>query len=256
MRGIDVSHHQLPDNFNWNGLKAAGIQFIIARASYGKNTADRQFKRFAELARAHGFVFGAYHFYRQVHSVEEQLALFNKQLESIGGLQPGDLFPALDMEDNRANGDGVPNPKIWNRACDEIGDGWKSRYGGAILYYSSYFPEQLNAHKGDKGWEWMRETGYFHWLADWGSPAGSPRTPYTAKWCIHQHRVSRIPEYSGGDVDQNHAETLSDILIPSKPVEPPSPQPRFREEDVQSLQHIGLLAQEIVDQVQSLLVDS
>src|SRR5574341_614672 len=91
--GFDVSKWQNPKKWNWAALKARGVKFMVARASYGKGLADPTFVRYAELIRANGIVFSAYLFYRQIHSVEEQLALFERQLSLVGGLQNGDMFP-------------------------------------------------------------------------------------------------------------------------------------------------------------------
>ncbi len=221
---LDVSKWQDPSKFDWAALKKRGVTGMIARASYGKNTADSRFVAFAERIRAEGLVFGAYHFYRQTHSVEEQMATFNRQLDAIGGLQPGDFFPVLDMEHNGANGDGAPKAKLWNRACDEIGDAWKAEYGGCILYYSSFFPEWLGAKAGwDRGdpiddWTWMLEPGYRHWLADYSCDPGSPRGPYSPRWHIHQPKPRKVPEYHSGkaEVDydvMNPDATLGELRI-------------------------------------------
>lgn len=42
-KGIDVSKHQ--GTINWEKVKAAGIQYAIIRAGYGRNNIDPQFKR-------------------------------------------------------------------------------------------------------------------------------------------------------------------------------------------------------------------
>jgi glycosyl hydrolase family 25 len=195
IQGLDLSHWQNPEKMNWSALKAAGYQFIIARANYGKGAADRNFVRFAELARLNGLKFSAYLFYRQIHTVEEQLELFDTQLKKIGGLQPGDLFPALDMEDNSANGDGKPNAGVFNSACFKIADSWRHKYGGTLLYYSSLFPASwLGLDKG----AWRNQPGFYHWLADYSRPVGQPRHPDDPSWHIHQPQPRTIPEYAGG----------------------------------------------------------
>jgi len=221
--GLDVSKWQNPEAFDWVALgehhqrlteeTGTGLLFI-ARATYGAHTEDKRFVRFHELCKRHGLIFGAYHFYRQVHSVESQLAAWQRQMDRIGGLVVGDLLPTLDMEHNGVNGDGDPVKQTWNRACDEIGDGWKDAHGGAILYYSSYFPDWLGAHQGHQGWKWMHEPGYYYWLADYSSPPGAPRSPYQPKddagkrvWHLHQPKPRPISMYSKGqaDIDRDFA---------------------------------------------------
>lgn len=191
IEGLDVSHWQNPDKFDWEELKERGVKFMVARASYGKSTADRQFVKFAEKIREHGLTFGAYLFYRQIHTVEEQMALFDRQLELIGGLKPGDMYPVLDMEHNGANGDGRPKAKLFSDSCHRIAEQWRDEYGGVIIYYSSYFPEYLKPHH-----EWIDDN--FSWLADYDREPGSPRTPYTDTWHIHQPKPRKIPEYANG----------------------------------------------------------
>lgn len=203
IRGLDVSHHQDPKLFDWAALRASGVEFMVARAAYGK-TLDRQFVAFAERVRSNGIKFGAYLFYRQTQTVEEQLAAFNKQLELIGGLKTGDMFPVLDMEDNAANGDGQVNPVLFSNSCFSIANSWREQYGGAILYYSSYFPQKLTANA-----MWRNTPGFYHWLADYGTsahptPPGQPRNPYTPVWHLHQPLPSKDPAYVGGSVVVDH----------------------------------------------------
>src|SRR5574341_9586 len=221
--GFDVSKWQNPKKWNWAALKARGVKFMVARASYGKGLADPTFVRYAELIRANGIVFSAYLFYRQIHSVEEQLALFERQLSLVGGLQNGDMFPVLDMEDNQANGDGPVNGPVFSAACMKIADGWRERYGGCVLYYSSFFPSHFGLRP-----EWMKGPDLYHWLADYNKEPGKPRTPYTPQWHLHQPRPRRVTEYAGGNADVdydvvNPALADFDTLLIKLPAEEPSP---------------------------------
>jgi GH25 family lysozyme M1 (1,4-beta-N-acetylmuramidase) len=213
IEGFDCSHWQKPQLLNWATMAERNM-FLIARATYGAKTADRSFGEFARLAREHGIPFGAYLFYRQTQTVESQLALFDEQLKAIGGLQEGDFFPVLDMEGNEANGDGTVNPKLFNRACDEIGDAWKRRYGGCILYMSAYFPSHLGPQSQ---WEWTREVGYYYWIAQYGVAPGECSERYLP-WHIHQHigdAGPHSPLYNGGKtaIDQNVAPDIERLLI-------------------------------------------
>lgn len=221
-QAIDVSKWQDPSKFDWDGLTEYSEQLrqttghpliLIARATYGANMRDERFAQYATISRSRKFIFGAYHFYRQTHSVEAQMAAWNQQMDAIEGLQSGDLFPVLDMEDNRTNGDGRVKKKLWNRACDEIGDALKEEYGGCILYYSSFFPDMLDAHKKDANWRWMQEEGYHHWLADYSRPDGQPRNPYTPTWALHQSKPSPMPFYNRGQspIDKNFANPDFDL---------------------------------------------
>jgi lysozyme len=252
--GFDVSKWQPPTNWDWSAvddlnaeLKATKGRSLIfvARASYGARLLDKRFAKYAELARKHGLLFGAYHFYRQVHSVEDQMRVWEKAMEQIDDLQPGELYPVLDMEDNAINGDGRVNKRLWNRACDEIGDAWAMRYGGCILYYSSFFPDMLDAYKKDAEWEWMQEEGYFHWLADYSSEPGYPRTPYTDEWHLHQARPRVVPMYRGGPVDANFAPSdldVQELLIPEgicKPKDSGSPEVHLEDDPLEDIYEGG-----------------
>lgn len=214
--GFDVSKWQDPGRWDWKQLgelsskleETKGRKLIfVARATYGARKLDERFAQYAKLVRENGLLFGAYHFYRQVHTVDEQLRNWDKAMELIGDSRPGELFPVLDMEDNSVNGDGRVRKKLWNKACEEIGQTWVDRYGRCILYYSSYFPDLLDAYRDDPDWMWMRDPQYIHWLADYSAETGNPRTPYTNEWHLHQARPKSVPYYAKGKspVDCNYA---------------------------------------------------
>lgn len=224
IEGFDVSSWQDPEKWDWDGLKRRGVQFLVARASYGKGTADRHFKRYAALAHEHEIAFGAYIFYRQIHSVEEQLAVFDRQVDAAGGLLPGDILPVLDMEENSANGDGRPKAQLFGDACLRILDEWREQYGGAIAYYSSYFPEYLKVSGTLDRWnrDFRNGANLRHWLADYDRDPGKPRTPYTNAWALHQPRPRKVPEYARGSqvVDYDVAAgTIDALLIRANPPE-------------------------------------
>jgi len=196
-KGFDVSHHQNPKLLKFD--MAQGVtDFMIARANYGKDTSDRQFVEWAKRIRGARIVFGAYMFYRQIHSVEDQLAVFDRQLDLIGGLKAGDMYPVLDMEENHANKDGrrrdgFPKAKFFSDSCRRIAEAWKDQFGNCILYYSSFFPEYLKEHKA-----WIKDgegKDYLHWIADYSVPDGRPRTPYSPHWNLHQPKNRTSPIY-------------------------------------------------------------
>ena len=59
-KGIDISAWQSTPNFE--KVKAAGVQFVIARAGYGKNNIDKQFHRNAAECNRLGIPLGVYWF--------------------------------------------------------------------------------------------------------------------------------------------------------------------------------------------------
>lgn len=78
-RGIDVSHHQ--GEIDFQKVKAAGIEFVILRAGYGKENpsaqTDRMFRRNYSGAVQAGLPCGAYHYsYAKTPREAEQEADF------------------------------------------------------------------------------------------------------------------------------------------------------------------------------------
>ena len=61
VRGIDVSHHQ--GVIDWQRVKASGQTFAFIKATEGADFRDTRFSQNWQLARQHGLVTGAYHFF-------------------------------------------------------------------------------------------------------------------------------------------------------------------------------------------------
>ena len=59
-KGIDVSYHQ--GTINWPEVKAAGIEFAMLRAGYGKGNVDAKFHEYAGECTRLGIPFGVYWF--------------------------------------------------------------------------------------------------------------------------------------------------------------------------------------------------
>uniref|UniRef100_A0A6M3ILB6 Putative glycoside hydrolase n=1 Tax=viral metagenome TaxID=1070528 RepID=A0A6M3ILB6_9ZZZZ len=228
--GWDVSEWLPPGLWDWEALRAASAErveagrpplFIIARATYGTKV-DATVAEYARLCRAHGVVFGAYMFFRQVHTVAEHLAAWTRAMDLVDGLRDGEIVPALDLEDNVAHGDGPVRAAIWNDACPEIVARWRDYYGGAMVYCSSGFPTALGPPAAHA---WMWDPGVRHWVADWAMPDGDPRTPFhRAPWSIHQPMRRASPEFAGGrhaiDVLALSPRGLAELLIDRDPYWP------------------------------------
>jgi hypothetical protein len=217
---FDASTWQAPDNWDWPGF-AANADGLIARASYGAGTKDRYFQRYAELVRGTGKLFGSYAFYRQTQEWQRQLDVYMAQLMSVQ-VGPGDVYPALDLENNVTNGDGEPLKSKFNVDARLMAEALRAEYGKCILYMSAFFPEWLGARadgSGGDAWKWILEDGYLHWIADFSRPAGRPRVPYTPDWHIHQAGPQKTPLYANGTADVDHdylreGVSLSDLTIP------------------------------------------
>lgn len=97
IHGLDISHYQ--GAINWQQLQQAQqapvpLRFIFMKATEGETLADSLFQRNFALARQHGFIRGAYHYFLPSKSVVQQALFFIKNVK----LQDGDLPPVLDVE--------------------------------------------------------------------------------------------------------------------------------------------------------------
>jgi lysozyme len=96
--GLDVSKFQ--PSVDWAKVKAAGMQFVFIRASYGVGSnSEPTFKPHWQGAKAAGLIRGAYHFFVPADDGAAQAQLFLSQMKSA--LAPGEsvYLPAvLDVE--------------------------------------------------------------------------------------------------------------------------------------------------------------
>lgn len=94
--GIDVSEFQ--GEIDWDLVATIEeeypIEFVVIRATAGKDKADEQFKANWLGAKRRNIIRGAYHYYRPNENSLEQAKLFIKTVH----LQKGDLPPILDIE--------------------------------------------------------------------------------------------------------------------------------------------------------------
>lgn len=83
-KGIDVSEHQ--GSIDFNKVKAAGINFVIIRAGYGKyiNQKDKYFEQNYKNAKAAGLNVGAY-WYSYADSVEDVKLEAKVFMQAIAG---------------------------------------------------------------------------------------------------------------------------------------------------------------------------
>ena len=69
-KGTDVSKWQPHEKVDWNKLRAAGIEFMIARASLGQRTTDSCYQAHCAGARAAGIATHAYHYLTAINEPE------------------------------------------------------------------------------------------------------------------------------------------------------------------------------------------
>ena len=98
IHGIDISHYQ--GNIDWATLRRDGvidscpIRFVMIKATEGADKVDEKFVRNFRLAREHGFMRGAYHFFSTQSTAADQARYFISNVR----LERGDLPPVLDVE--------------------------------------------------------------------------------------------------------------------------------------------------------------
>lgn len=98
IHGIDVSVHQ--SNINWGMVKNThsdniAIGFVFIKATEGLSDADKQFNKNWQQLAQFGIVRGAYHFFLATKNGTLQAQNYIHTVQ----LQPGDLPPAVDVEE-------------------------------------------------------------------------------------------------------------------------------------------------------------
>ncbi|AUS04543.1 glycoside hydrolase family 25 protein [Pseudotamlana carrageenivorans] len=99
--GIDISHYQ--GEIKWHEVKGAdqSIEFVFIRSTMGKDGKDTRYHKNWADAKEHGFIRGAYHYYRPN---EDSNAQFKNFAETVT-LVDGDFPSILDVEEPSKFGD-------------------------------------------------------------------------------------------------------------------------------------------------------
>lgn len=92
VHGIDVSRYQ--GKINWTEVARTPVDFVFIKASEGASLQDSFFHYNWKQTHAKGLKRGAYHFFRPLVPVEEQVRNFIQ----LVNLKEGDLAPVLDVE--------------------------------------------------------------------------------------------------------------------------------------------------------------
>lgn len=193
--GIDVSKWQ--GTINWTKVAGAGVKFAIIRVSDGKNTIDAKFESNWAGAKAQGIVVGAYQFFRPSQDPIVQADIL---LDKMGTLQPGDLPPVIDVEDN-----GGMSSSAVAAAVKKWIDHVEAATGvKPIVYTGRYFWQDYV-----KSTAW---SDYNLWIAHYTN--GCPNIPSQwSNWAMHQYSESgSVPGISGG-VDMNRFNGTYDDLL-------------------------------------------
>jgi lysozyme len=167
--GMDLSQYQDRQDINWKSLSIANqsiqLQFVILRASMGKNGQDKQFKNYWLKAQKQQLVRGAYHYYRPDEEAMPQIENYLKRVK----LESGDLPPILDVEKlpkRLSKAEFVANVKTALKALEN------AYHQKPILYtYAYFYRDYLQADLAD----------YPLWLANYNwvdEPSTDANTPY------------------------------------------------------------------------------
>ena len=132
VHGIDISHYQ--GNISWqelalNQTNIYPIHFIFMKATEGGDLDDKMFGDNFELARQHGFIRGAYHFYIPRTDPVKQADFFIRNVK----LKAGDLPPVLDIEvkGKKSKKELQEGVKLWLKRVED-------HYGVKPIIYASY----------------------------------------------------------------------------------------------------------------------
>jgi lysozyme len=193
IEGIDVSRWQ--GEPSWSKVKAAGVRFVIAKATQGDALVDPQYARNRARLRAVGIPFTAYHYAGPEASAADAIAEADQFLNTAG-LNGRNLLPVLDLE---LHNDLTPDELAdWARA-------WlmrvEERLGVKAIIYtkSAFWTERM----GDT--TWFADNGYRLWIAHWN--VESPTLPAVnwggRGWTLWQHAVRAGLDGISGKVDRN-----------------------------------------------------
>jgi lysozyme len=161
--GIDVSHWQ--GTVDWPAVHAAGVSFAYIKATDGPAFIDDQYARNRGAATETGIVVGAYHLGRP-SAVAGDGTLEADRFLDVAAPAPGDLVPALDLED-----DGGLAPDALVRWTLEFVARVRERVGVAPVVYVSpaFWTAKLDDALVVAGW------GSPLWVAHWRT--ATPRLP-------------------------------------------------------------------------------
>lgn len=199
MRGIDV--HQDKGDPDWTKVKAAGYGFAWLKVSEGVGfpATDDWYRRNRAAARSAGLRVGGYHYLTTKgggSSPEQEAAFFLSRLD----LEPGDLLPVCDYEQEPADG---------NQAIAFL-DAVEEAIGERPILYT--YPDYLaRSSRADD----LRR--FPLWLASYGPNDGKlhePSVPAGFRLVAHQFTSKgSIPGGVRGDVDLNelHGQDLGRI---------------------------------------------
>jgi len=188
MLGVDVSHwNGSPD---WAAAQAAGVRFVIAKATEGTSWVDPKYASFKRAAESLGLAFTGYH-YATPSSVRGDAVAQADNFVRASALGDSNLVPALDLEETG----GLGTAQLTNWVKDYLAE-VLAKTGVKPLIYTS--PAFWNLKMGNS--TWFADNGYRIWVAHWGVDA--PRVPAQSwnglGWTLWQFADDpALPGFSG-----------------------------------------------------------
>lgn len=186
-KGIDVSKHQ--GKIDWTKVKAAGVQFAMLRAGYGRydNQKDEQFEANYKGATAAGIPVGAYHYSyaTTAEQAKQEAEVF------LGWIKGKNLtYPvAFDIEDKKQANLGVSViSDIIRTFCEAV-----EAAGYYVVVYANkdWLTNRIDADCKSR---------YDIWLAQWTS-----KPTYTGSYGMWQYTSDGAVDGIEGRVDMNIA---------------------------------------------------
>jgi GH25 family lysozyme M1 (1,4-beta-N-acetylmuramidase) len=216
LEGLDVSHYQ--GTINWPAVATTGRRFVIMKATEGETYVDPVYAANHLAVRAAGLQVAAYHF-ADPSSVPNDAVLQADWFVNNAGLLPGDLVPALDLE--QTGGLSVPALQAWVGAW--LGEVY-AKLGVRPMIYTS--PTFWTNSMGNT--TMFADQGYaILWIAHWGT--SSPTLPANNwgghGWTFWQYsNCGAVLGISGCvDLDRYNGTSLAPVSFNYTYVPPPTP---------------------------------
>lgn len=191
LKGIDISSWQ--GNVDFNKVKKSGIEFLILREGYGKQTADEKFFTYVKGAKAADIpIYGVYHFSYALNASQaaKEAEVCIKNVKAAGLDSNTIIF--FDFEYDTVKYAAKCGVTLGRKQCNEHtkafcetieSKGYMAGIYCNIDYYKNWYDHDLLSK-------------HIFWLADWTGDADYPCQ-------FHQYSSSGKIDGIKGNVDMN-----------------------------------------------------
>lgn len=230
--GVDVSYYQdvnaTPQKIDFVKMKAAGAKFVYIRVAFG-TTKDEDFDYNWQAAKEAGLLRGGYCFWNYwdgAPKMSKQVAFWKSLLEA----DPGEMPPALDMEQANANFPELPASSVCVDAVWQFSEMCREMIRAAMLYtnLAALFARLKNAPA------WMVNQVLL-WLAHWYIDPANLKTAPWKRATIWQQGLGKGRGIDFGveslDVDVDYFMGTEAELYQLAGVTTPAPEPEQPEEE-------------------------